>query len=219
LDEREVTAPVPPEPPLVDAGLRDEAYARVSVEQDSDAESALLSDLLREMVDRGCSDLHLTAAARPTVRLNGQLAQLTDRPVLTPPVIQRMMYAIITQKQREKFEESLELDFAYALPGKARFRVNLYKQRDSLGAAFRLIPYEIKKLEELGLPPGIADFAALPRGFVLVTGPTGSGKSTTLASLIDLANRTRRQHIMTVEDSMLSRSVPREGHESLPRGD
>jgi twitching motility protein PilT len=111
-----------------------------------------------------------------------------------------MMYAVLTQRQREKFEEELELDFAYAVPGKARFRVNLYKQRDAVGAAFRLIPYEIKPLEELGVPPVVSNFAMLPRGFVLVTGPTGSGKSTTLASLVDLANRQRRDHIVTVED-------------------
>ena len=111
-----------------------------------------------------------------------------------------MLYAILTQKQREKFEDELELDFAYAVPGQARFRVNVFRQRDSVGAAFRLIPYEIKPLEDLGIPPAVANFAMLPRGFVLVTGPTGSGKSTTLASLIDLANRKRRDHIMTVED-------------------
>jgi twitching motility protein PilT len=111
-----------------------------------------------------------------------------------------MLYAIITQRQREKFEENLELDFAYAVPGRARFRVNIYRQREALGAAFRLIPFEIKKLEDLGIPPAVANFAMLPRGFVLVTGPTGSGKSTTLASLLDLANRQRRDHIMTVED-------------------
>jgi twitching motility protein PilT len=111
-----------------------------------------------------------------------------------------MIYAILTQKQREKFEETLELDFAYAVPGKARFRVNIYRQRDAVGAAFRLIPFEIKKLEDLGVPPSVANFAMLPRGFVLVTGPTGSGKSTTLASLVDLANRQRHDHIMTVED-------------------
>ncbi len=110
------------------------------------------------------------------------------------------MYAVLTQKQREKFEEDLELDFAYSLPGTARFRVNLYKQRHAVGAAFRMIPTEIKRLEDLGVPASVADFAVLPRGLVLVTGPTGSGKSTTLASIIDLANRTRRDHVMTVED-------------------
>ena len=125
---------------------------------------------------------------------------MEDQPILTPPVIQRVMYAALTQKQREKFEENLELDFAYSVPGRARFRVNIYRQRDALGAAFRIIPFEIKKLEDLGVPPAVANFAQLPRGFVLVTGPTGSGKSTTLASLIDMANRTRSEHIMTVED-------------------
>jgi twitching motility protein PilT len=125
---------------------------------------------------------------------------LDERPQLTPPGIMRMLYAVLTQRQREKFEEELELDFAYAVPGKARFRVNLYKQRDAVGAAFRLIPYEIKPLEDLGIPPVIGNFSMLSRGFVLVTGPTGSGKSTTLASLIDLANRNRRDHIVTVED-------------------
>jgi twitching motility protein PilT len=125
---------------------------------------------------------------------------MEERPVMSPPILQRMLYAMLTQKQRENFEEHLELDLAYAVPGKARFRVNIYRQRDSLGAAFRLIPYEIKPLEELGIPPVIGNFAMMPRGFVLVTGPTGSGKSTTLASLVDLANRQRHEHIMTVED-------------------
>ena len=177
-----------------------EVSARAALEEDSTFEASLLTDLLVEVLEKGASDLHITAGARPTIRLHGSLGQLEERPILTPPVIQRMMYAILTQRQREKFEEELELDFAYAVPGKARFRVNLYRQRDALGAAFRLIPYEIKALEDLGIPPSISNFAMLPRGFVLVTGPTGSGKSTTLASLVDLANRNRRDHIMTVED-------------------
>ncbi len=178
------------------------AAARLTrgTEPDSDGEELVLTDLLVEVLARGASDLHLTAGAPPTLRLNGHLQPMEDRPILVPPVIQKMLYAIVTQKQREKFEAELELDFAYAVPGKARFRVNLYKQRESVGAAFRLIPYEIKKLEDLGVPPAVANFAMLPRGFVLVTGPTGSGKSTTLASLIDLANRQRRDHIMTCED-------------------
>ncbi|MGL5828955.1 MAG: type IV pilus twitching motility protein PilT [Angustibacter sp.] len=107
---------------------------------------------------------------------------------------------MLSQRQREKFETELELDFAYSLPGRARFRVNIYQQREALGAAFRLIPVEIKALEKLGIPPAVSNFANLPRGMVLVTGPTGSGKSTTLAGIIDLANRTRHEHIMTVED-------------------
>jgi twitching motility protein PilT len=164
------------------------------------ATDALLADLLQLVIDRRASDLHLTASARPTLRLNGSLHQLEEFDILTPQTLQQMLYAMLTQKQREKFEENLELDFAYSLPGRARFRVNIYKQRDMLGAAFRLIPYEIKRLEDLGVMPAVANFAMLPRGFVLVTGPTGSGKSTTLASIVDLANRSRRDHIMTVED-------------------
>jgi twitching motility protein PilT len=178
----------------------EKAYVRSALEEDSQAEGIFLNDLLVRVLDSGGSDLHLTAGARPTIRVNGHLLALEDFPVLTPPVLQKMLYAIITQKQRERFEEELELDFAYAVPGKARFRTNIYRQRDAVGGAFRLIPYEIKKLEDLGIPPAAANFAMLPRGFVLVTGPTGSGKSTTLASLIDLANRQRKDHIMTVED-------------------
>ena len=125
---------------------------------------------------------------------------MEDRSVLTPVALTKLIYAILSQKQREKFEEEWELDFAYSVPGRARFRVNVYKQKDAIGAAFRLIPYEIKPLEDLGVPPTVSNFAMLPRGFVLVTGPTGSGKSTTLAAVVDLANRNRRDHIMTVED-------------------
>jgi twitching motility protein PilT len=193
-------APVTESTQPVSAASAEGAYTRSALEEDSELEAGLLTELLIEVLDRNASDLHLTAGARPTIRMNGSLEPLDDRPIMTPPVIQRMMYAVLTQKQREKFEEVLELDFAYAVPGKARFRVNLYRQRDAVGAAFRLIPYEIKPLEELGVPPTVANFAMLPRGFVLVTGPTGSGKSTTLASVVDLANRQRRDHIMTVED-------------------
>jgi twitching motility protein PilT len=159
-----------------------------------------LNGLLVQVLERKCSDLHMTIGAPPTVRLNGALVPLEGYPELSASILQKLLYAIITQKQREKFEEELELDFAYSVPGRARFRVNMYKQREAVGAAFRLIPYEIKPLEALGVPASVANFAQLPRGFVLVTGPTGSGKSTTLASIVDLANRTRRDHIMTVED-------------------
>jgi twitching motility protein PilT len=106
----------------------------------------------------------------------------------------------MSQRQRETFERDLELDFAYSIPDRARFRVNVYRQREAIGAAFRLIPAEIKSLSSLGVPASVAEFSKLPRGFVLVTGPTGSGKSTTLAGLIDLANTTRQEHILTVED-------------------
>jgi twitching motility protein PilT len=200
----EAFAPAQPDasgaPDVSAPAAEDAVYRRVMLEEDSGVDALNLTDLLIRVLEVGASDLHLTAGARPAMRLHGALQQLDDQPILTPQVIQRMMYAIITQKHRERFEEHLELDFAYAVPGKARFRVNLYRQRDALGAAFRLIPYEIKKLEDLGVPPAVANFSMLPRGFVLVTGPTGSGKSTTLASLVDLANRQRKDHIMTVED-------------------
>ncbi|MDP9395363.1 MAG: PilT/PilU family type 4a pilus ATPase [Actinomycetota bacterium] len=173
---------------------------RASTEAQPGADDVNLAELLELLLERGGSDLHLTANARPALRVSGELVQVEDYPVLSSTVLQRVLYAALTQKQREKFEENLELDFSYSLPGRSRFRVNLYRQRDSLGAAFRVIPFEIRKLEELGVPPVIGSFAMLPRGFVLVTGPTGSGKSTTLAALLDMANRNRRGHIMTVED-------------------
>ncbi|WP_432487604.1 type IV pilus twitching motility protein PilT [Kineococcus sp. SYSU DK018] len=159
-----------------------------------------VNDVLVAGLQAGASDVHLTSGAAPTARLAGELTPLEGFGKLTPHVLQQAVYAILTQKQREQFETNLELDFAYAVPGHSRFRVNVYRQRESLGAAFRRIPYEIKPLEDLGVPPVVGSFAGLQRGFVLVTGPTGSGKSTTLASIVDLANRTRRDHIMTVED-------------------
>ena len=167
---------------------------------DISSQPAHLTDMLGEMLDLGASDLHLAAGAHPMVRLKGELEPLDQFPKFEREQLQLMIYAILTQKQRDKFEAELELDLAYALPGRSRFRVNIYRQREAVGAAFRVIPYEIKALEDLGIPPSVANFASLPRGMVLVTGPTGSGKSTTLASLVDLANRTRAGHIMTVED-------------------
>ncbi len=187
-------------PVVADSTADEAAYTRGSTEQTINPDDIVLDALLARVLETGASDLHLTTGARPTIRQHGELRPLSEYPDLAPPMIQRIMYAAITQKQRERFEEELELDFAYSVPGKARFRVNMYRQRDAIGAAFRLIPYEIKKLEDLGVPTTVSNFAGMPRGFVLVTGPTGSGKSTTLASLVDLANRTRKDHIMTVED-------------------
>ncbi|MGH2528389.1 MAG: type IV pilus twitching motility protein PilT [Actinomycetota bacterium] len=157
-------------------------------------------ELLEIVLERGASDLHLTAGAPPTIRLHGDLIRLMEYPILSPRGLQGMIYAILPQKMRERLEQELELDMSYALPGKARFRVNVYFQRDSIGAAFRLIPYEIKSIESLGLPSVVADLARYPRGFVVVTGPTGSGKSTSLAAMVDIVNRERSAHIMTVED-------------------
>src|SRR3989304_1525678 len=155
-----------------------------------------IPELLEVVLERGASDLHLTVGAPPTIRMHGALVRLEEYPKLTPRALQGMIYAILPQKLRERFEQELELDMSYSLPGKARFRVNVYMQRDSLGAAFRLIPYEIKPIADLGLPPVVADLARFPRGFVVVTGPTGSGKSTTLASMVDVVNSERAGHIM-----------------------
>ena len=198
-----VPLPLPPSP--VDVAVTEapstleDMTVRMGAEDTSD-DSHFLTELLIETLDRGCSDLHLTIGAPPTVRQHGHLEAMEGRAVLVPQTLQKTLYAILSQKQREKFEEELELDFAYSVPGRARFRVNIYRQRDAIGAAFRLIPYEIKPLDALGVPPSVSNFAMLPRGFVLVTGPTGSGKSTTLAAVVDAANRQRRDHIMTVED-------------------
>ncbi|MCA1831544.1 MAG: type IV pilus twitching motility protein PilT [Actinobacteria bacterium] len=159
-----------------------------------------MQDLLERVIAENASDLHLTADSAPTIRVRGALRRLDDYPVLLPAEIRRLIYSILTQRQREKLESNLELDLAYTLPGKARFRVNVYFQKDAMGAAFRLIPVEVRTLEALGLPAKANDFAHLTRGFVLVTGPTGHGKSTTLAAIIDVINRERPDHIMTVED-------------------
>ena len=156
--------------------------------------------LLLEVADRRASDLHLTAGAPPMVRIRGRLVPVEGYPVLTPTDTREIIYSILSSSQRQKLEQNWQLDFAYQIPGKNRFRVNAYFQRSALGAAFRLIPFEIVPLETLGLPPVVAEFANRPRGLVLVTGPTGSGKSTTLASLIDVINSSREEHIMTIED-------------------
>jgi twitching motility protein PilT len=158
------------------------------------------AEVLLEVVDRRASDLHLTAGAPPMVRLRGRLAPLEGYPELTPTDTREIVYSILSDAQRQKLETNWQLDFAYQIPGTARFRVNAYFQRMSLGAAFRLIPFEIAPLESLGLPAVVSEFANKPRGLVLVTGPTGSGKSTTLASLIDVINEQREEHIMTIED-------------------
>jgi twitching motility protein PilT len=159
-----------------------------------------IPELLEIVLSRGASDLHLTAGSPPLIRLHGQLIRLEDYPKLEPQALRGMVYAILPQRQRERLEQELELDMSYSLPGAARFRVNVYFQRDSIGAAFRLIPFEIKPIADLGLPPQVAELARYPRGFVVVTGPTGSGKSTTLASMVDVVNTERACHIMTVED-------------------
>ena len=159
-----------------------------------------VNDLLQRVVDLGGSDLHLTVGIHPSVRVHGEIKALTEFPKLNGSEIRRMIYAILTQKQREKFETDLELDTSHSVPQVGRFRVNIFLQRDSVGAVMRTIPFEIVPLDSLGLPASVKQFADLPRGLVLVTGPTGSGKSTTLASLVDIINVTKPCHIMTVED-------------------
>ncbi|MBZ5740024.1 type IV pilus twitching motility protein PilT [Nocardioides mangrovi] len=162
---------------------------------------ALELDELLLMVERmNGSDLHLTAGAPPTVRVRGALTPVEGHPVIRPDELREALYAIMTERQRQALEETRELDLAYAVPGFGRFRVNIYWQRQSIGAVMRLIPWQIKPLAELGMPPVVEGFARMMRGLVLVTGPTGSGKSTTLASIIDVVNRTRHGHIMTIED-------------------
>ena len=157
------------------------------------------AELVRTVVARGASDLHLTVGAPPVMRLNGDLVPLGTEP-LAPKDTRELVYGLLTQDQRQRLETDLELDLSYAVPGLVRFRVNVYYQRAALGAAFRVVPTGLKTLEELGLPPALRDWVNKPRGLVLVTGPTGSGKSTTLASLINEVNETRACHIMTVED-------------------
>ena len=178
-------------------GVKEEPPA---VQVQKSAEDIHVNELLEIVLERGASDLHLTVGAHPTIRVHGDLYPLTEFPILKPGPLRKMIYAILTQKQREKLESELELDMSHPLPGKARFRVNVFFQRDSIGAVMRVIPMNILPLEKLGLPPVLSSFAYLPRGLVLVTGPTGSGKSTTLASIIDIINRERPVHIMTVED-------------------
>jgi twitching motility protein PilT len=159
-----------------------------------------IDDLLEQMAASGASDLHLTVGTPPAIRLRGHLERLPGVEPLTPEQTQQLLYRVLSSEQQKQLEIKRQLDFAYAVPGVARFRVNVFFQRESLGAAFRVIPHDIKSLEELGLPPSLHEFTDKPRGLVLVTGPTGSGKSTTLAAIIDEINRTRSDHILTIED-------------------
>jgi twitching motility protein PilT len=158
-----------------------------------------LADILLDVLDKGASDLHLSVGLPPMVRMKGKLEPL-DAQRLEANDTRELIYSILTQEQRQRLETDWEIDLSYSIPGKARFRVNAFFQRNSLGAAFRLIPVEIKTIDELGLPKVIHSFASRPRGFILVTGPTGSGKSTTLAAIIDEINSNRHDHIMTIED-------------------
>src|SRR3954451_12294382 len=158
------------------------------------------ADILLAVLEHRASDLHITAGAEPTIRTRGRLKPLEGFAKLSQQDTRELIYGILNDDQRSRFERDRQLDFAYQIPGAARFRVNAYQQRSATGAAFRLIPTEIPALETLGLPPVVKDLVTRPRGLVLCTGPTGSGKSTTLASMLSVINATRDEHIITVED-------------------
>jgi twitching motility protein PilT len=156
--------------------------------------------VLTKMVEARASDLHLTPGFAPAVRVRGRIVPMDDFSELSAQDTRDVVYSILNDSQRKRFENEQQLDLAYAIPGVARFRVNCFFQRGSISAAFRHVPTEIQSLESLALPPVIEEFTKKPRGFVLVTGPTGSGKSTTLASMVDVINQQREEHILTIED-------------------
>jgi twitching motility protein PilT len=159
-----------------------------------------IDELLGGMLDWGASDLHLSVGAQPAVRVAGEIRPVGELPVLRPDDTRERLYRILSTEQQKRLEVDRQIDLSYTISGVARFRVNVFFQRDALGATFRLIPHKILSLEQLGLPSSLHELARRPRGLVLVTGPTGSGKSTTLAALIDEINRTRAAHILTIED-------------------
>jgi twitching motility protein PilT len=158
------------------------------------------ANVLTQTVELNASDLHVTVGSPPMIRVRGELRALDGYPPLTSKDTRDLIYAILSNDQRKRLEQEWQVDFSYSVPAQGRFRVNAYMQRASIGAAFRLIPDEIKTIEQLGLPAAVHEFVKKPRGFVLVTGPTGSGKSTSLAAMIDEINRTRKEHILTIED-------------------
>ena len=161
--------------------------------------AASLQQLLKAMVDNGASDLHITTESPPQLRIDGALVKLRTDP-LSPEDTKSVCYSVLTDGQKARFEEDQELDFSFGVKGLARFRANLFIQKGSVGGAFRVIPYKIRTFQELGLPQSVSEMCKKPRGLVLVTGPTGSGKSTTLASMIDKINTEERGHIITIED-------------------
>ncbi len=159
-----------------------------------------LSELLHKLSELGGSDLHVTTGTPPLVRVDGQIRPLDGYRPLTSSETKQLAYSVLTDSQKHRFEENLELDFSFGVKGLSRFRANIFNQRGAVGAVFRAIPYEIKSFEDLGLPTIVKDLCNKPRGLVLVTGPTGSGKSTTLAAVIDKINKERHEHILTIED-------------------
>src|SRR4051795_11310550 len=160
---------------------------------------ATLPELLQTLVENNGSDLHITTDSPPAIRVHGHMKRL-DLPPLGPAETKGLAYSVLTDQQKKRFEEALELDFSFGIHGIARFRCNVFNQRGAVAAVYRVIPEQIKGFNELGLPPVVASLAERPRGLVLVTGPTGSGKSTTLAAMIDKINTERNEHILTIED-------------------
>jgi len=159
-----------------------------------------LSELLHKLSEMGGSDLHITTGTPPLVRVHGEVQPLDGYKPLTSSETKQLAYSVLTDAQKHRFEENLELDLSFGVKGLSRFRANVFNQRGAVGAVFRAIPYEIKSFEDLGLAPVVKELCTKPRGLVLVTGPTGSGKSTTLAAMIDKINRERHEHILTIED-------------------
>ena len=162
--------------------------------------AATMHDLLTLLVERGASDLHITTGTYPQLRVNGKLASLSQFEQLMPPDTQRLAYSVLNEGQKQKFEEDNELDLSFGIQGLARFRCNIYRQRGAVACAIRVIPTKIKGFHELGLPSIVEQLADRPKGLILVTGPTGSGKSTTLAAMVDKINSERSEHIVTIED-------------------
>jgi twitching motility protein PilT len=160
---------------------------------------ANLHQLLKAMIEKGASDLHITTNSAPQLRIDGKLHPL-KMPQLSPPETKQLCYSVLTDAQKHRFEEQSELDLSFGVKGLSRFRANIFVQRGAVAGAFRSIPYQIKTFEDLGLPRVVADLTKKPRGLILVTGPTGSGKSTTLATMIDRINTERQEHIVTIED-------------------
>ena len=156
--------------------------------------------LFDRTIEMGASDLHLAAGQPPCIRVVGELVRMPDEPVLSAARVRELVYSILSQRQQERFEATRELDTSHAHGTRTRFRVNAFVQRNAVGAAFRVIPYEVVPFEHLGMPEIVRTFADFPRGLVLVTGPTGSGKTTTLASLVNIVNETRQCHIVTIQD-------------------
>jgi twitching motility protein PilT len=168
--------------------------------QEQTQEPLSLSDLLKKLIEMGGSDLHLTTNTPPQVRVDGHLRPIEGARTLTSADTKALAYSVLTDAQKHRFEEALELDFSFGVRGLSRFRANLFNQRGAVGAVFRAIPYEIKSFDDLGLPAVVSQLCDRPRGLILVTGPTGSGKSTTLAAMLDKVNRERHEHIVTIED-------------------